>query len=105
MRKSLTPSHISGESIIDRSFINDERFKGCSHRELNSCCVNDTNNISNSWGVDDTVGVYPARILCIRYHFQVRCGLGDLPDFLCQIQQAVLVAMSEPSCHIANVTF
>merc|ERR1712146_113524 len=50
-------------------------------------------------------GVYPARILCIRYHFQVRCGLGDLPDFLCQIQQAVLVAMSEPPCHIANVTF
>merc|ERR1711972_1158636 len=49
--------------------------------------------------------VYPARILCLRYHFQVRSGLGDLPDFLCQIQQAVLVAMSKPLRHIATVTF
>ena len=26
--------------------------------------------------------LYSTRILCLRYHFQVWCGLGDLPEFV-----------------------
>merc|ERR1712083_746279 len=40
--------------------------------------------------------VHPVGILRLRCHFQMRRGLGDLSDLLCQIQQAILVAMSQP---------
>merc|ERR1712203_866506 len=47
--------------------------------------------------------VHPVGILCLRYHFQMRRGLSDLPDLLCQIQQAILVAMSQPPHPLAKL--
>merc|ERR1711988_1983727 len=32
-------------------------------------------------------GVHPDRVLRIRHHLQVRCGLGHLPNHLCKVQQ------------------
>merc|ERR1719291_853800 len=47
-------------------------------------------------------GIYPAGILRVGHHFQVRSWLGDLPDLLREVQQAKPFAMSISASEAAS---